>query len=263
MSSDSPPLGLRPVADSPVAGLALYEHRSAQPRATVICVHGGLDRGGSFSRLARRLEGLDVVAYDRRGYQRSRALGPGTLVDHVTDLLAVAEAQSREVPLVVLGHSFGGLVGLVGAIRQPSLCDRVVAFEAPVPWILAREGRPLPQSDPALEAEAFFKRVVSPAAWERLSEPERESRRLDGPALLADLETLHGESPADFSTLKVPSLLLHGEGPIGEYAARLGERLADLSPAVVIDVIAGSGHGAHLSHPGALAARVESWALSR
>ena len=39
---------------------------------TVVLVHGILDRGSSFSRTIRRLAGMGVVTYDRRGYQRSR-----------------------------------------------------------------------------------------------------------------------------------------------------------------------------------------------
>ena len=75
-SSHAIPQGLHFVANSPVAGLAVAERRVESPLATVICIHGGLDRGGSFARLARRMELFDLVAYDRRGYQGSRDLGP-------------------------------------------------------------------------------------------------------------------------------------------------------------------------------------------
>ena len=41
--------------------------------ATVVFVHGSLDRGESFRRVMRRLPELTTVTYDRRGYQGSRA----------------------------------------------------------------------------------------------------------------------------------------------------------------------------------------------
>jgi pimeloyl-ACP methyl ester carboxylesterase len=63
------------------------------PEATLICVHGGLDRGGSFARLARRINAFDVVTYDRRGYQGSRDLQPLSFELHVEDLLALARRE--------------------------------------------------------------------------------------------------------------------------------------------------------------------------
>ncbi|HEY5010734.1 MAG TPA: hypothetical protein VIH73_06215, partial [Acidimicrobiales bacterium] len=76
MSSPPIPHGLHFVANSPVRGLAVAERRVEHPEATVICIHGGLDRGGSFARLARRIDRFDLVTYDRRGYQASRELQP-------------------------------------------------------------------------------------------------------------------------------------------------------------------------------------------
>ncbi len=251
MASTPAAIRLAPGA-SPVAGLSYYEHRVADPIATLVCVHGGLDRGGSFSRLARRLETVDVVAYDRRGYQGSRALGPAHLDAHVADLAAVAGAEAR--PVALFGHSFGGLVALATADRHPGLARLVATFESPLPWVLARaSGRPEPTDDPAHEAEVFFRRVVSDAGWERLSEAGRESRRADGPALLADLATLRGPEPLDVAALATPFALLFGDGALGPYYRALAARLREVAPAVTIHELPGASHGAHLGAPGPLA----------
>jgi pimeloyl-ACP methyl ester carboxylesterase len=254
------PLGLHFVERGPVAGLALAERRVAAPRATVVAVHGALDRAGSFARMARRLEGVDLVAYDRRGYQGSRALGVGTLDQHVEDLSAVARAQRPRGRVVLFGHSYGGLVALVAATRDPGLGDLVLAYESPLPWVLTRPGtRPPLDEDPGREAEQFFQRVMSPAAWDRLSAAEKESRRLDGPALLGDLRSLATPAPADLATLATPTVYLHGDTVNVEYYRALGTELARLSPAIGVVEVAGAGHGAHLSHPGALARLIEQW----
>ena len=84
--------------------------------ATVVFVHGSLDRGESFRRVMRRLPELAVVAYDRRGYQGSRGGGVVDLGGHIDDLLSIAE-EARSGPggpVVAVGHSLGGDV-VVGA----------------------------------------------------------------------------------------------------------------------------------------------------
>jgi pimeloyl-ACP methyl ester carboxylesterase len=239
---------------SPVDGLHLVERRVADPRAVVICVHGGLDRGGSFSRLARRLEAADVVAYDRRGYQGSRALGPLGFDHQVDDLVAIARAQESVAPVILFGHSFGGLVALAAAAREPALARQVILFETPLPWILERpSGRPAPTSDPAREAEIFFRRVVSDEAWLRLSDVERQSRRDDGPALLADLALVHGPAPFDLAAITTPVVLVHGDGPLGAYYRSLAAELSLVCPSIVSIEMPRTGHGAHLSRPAPLA----------
>ncbi|MHB1210223.1 MAG: alpha/beta fold hydrolase [Acidimicrobiales bacterium] len=256
------PRGLHALSESPVPGLAVAERRVEGALATVICVHGGLDRGGSFARLARRSESFNFIAYDRRGYQGSRALSPLTLPDHIEDLLSIAEREEALGPVIFFGHSFGGVVAMGAAIASPSSAQLVIAYESPLPWVLQRESsRPLLTSDAAYEAEVFFRRMVSNGAWERLSEHEQESRRLDGPALLSDLSSLRtGESVFDLADLKTPTLYLHGDGIIADYYRELGARLRVVNPLIQVRELAHANHGAHLSSPDLLSTVIlEAW----
>lgn len=226
------------------------ERRTAAAEATLVCVHGGLDRATSFSRLTRRAERFDVVAYDRRGYQGSRGRGPLTLAGNVEDLLAVARTQAPRGPVIYFGHSFGGLVAIAAALAEPTLVSLVVAYESPLPWVLARPGGYVMVSDdPAVEAESFFCRVVSPGAWDRLGEPERQSRRLDGPALVADLAVLDRDAPIDLAELAVPTAYVHGEQYRPDYFRQLGTELERMTPRISAHELSGVGHGAHLSAP--------------
>jgi pimeloyl-ACP methyl ester carboxylesterase len=230
------------------------------PEATLICVHGGLDRGGSFARLARRINAFDVVTYDRRGYQGSRDLRPLSFELHVEDLLTLARQERARGPVIVFGHSFGGAVALGAAIADPSLVQMAALYEAPLPWVLRREGMHTPLSDdPERAAEMFFRRIVSDAAWERLSQLERDSRRRDGPALINDLTSLRdGTLALDLRQLRVPTTYAYGDERTPNYYRELCEKLAHLNPIIGSRELRNAGHGAHLSLPDQLAAMIES-----
>lgn len=250
------------VAHSPVPGLAVAERRVATSEAALICVHGALDRAGSFSRLSRRATRFDVIAYDRRGYQGSRSVGPVDLDHHVADLQALVEREVRRQPVILFGHSFGGVVTFATAIEIPESIRIVVNYESPLPWILRRSNlHPILSDDPAIEAERFFRRVVSDRAWERLGEAQRESRRLDGATLLNDLRTVRNEkSPFDLSSLKVPSTYAHGDGYGGDYFRALGAVLVELNPLISVVELDSASHDAHLRVPNQLATLIgERW----
>ncbi len=263
MPSSTAPLRLHFTTDSPVEGLAVAERRVATPRATVICVHGALDRGGSFSRLARRLEDFDVVAYDRRGYQGSRDLTPVDLDHHLADLSALITREAPGHPVVLFGHSFGGVVTFGTAIEDPSRIRLIINYESPAPWILARHDARAPLTrDAPVEVERFFRRIVSDRAWERLSEAQRESRRMDGPALLSDLTTTRRvQPPFDLSDLRVPSTYVYGTGAAAvSYYRALGAALNRANALITPVEVPEAFHSAHLDHPRALAALIyERW----
>ncbi len=256
MTSAPIPHGLHFVTETPVPGLAVAERRVERPAATIICVHGGLDRGGSFARLARRTNRFDLVTYDRRGYQGSRALAPLGLANHVGDLLALARHEKERRPIIFFGHSYGGVVAYGAAIAEPSVARLVVTYEAPMPWILRRSGTGAALGDdPKLEAEKFFRRIVSDGAWERLSERERDSRRRDGPALVDDLTSLRTSPPPfDIATLKVPAVYVYGDILAPDFYRSLSTELTARNPLIRSREVTNAAHGAHLSIPDQLAA---------
>jgi pimeloyl-ACP methyl ester carboxylesterase len=246
------------------AGLNILERAGTTPGApAVVLVHGSLDRGESFQRTMRRLPDLTMVTYDRRGYQGSRAAGVTDLHGHIADLLEIlAEVRSRGASRVVaVGHSVGGDVVLGAALAEPITLDALGAFEPPMPWIGfrrapsdkdARQGQvsePGAPKDPGDEAERFFRRMVSAAAWERLSDAGRAGRRADGPALVADFISLRGESPFDVRNLAVPAVFGLGGADTAAHHRDAVKWLGAHVPGATIYEIPGAQHGAHLTHP--------------
>lgn len=89
-----------------------------QATATVLVVHGMGEHGGRYAPLARRLNswGLAVRAYDQYGHGLSGGPRGGLssdtrLLDDLALVLdATRAAMPPQQPLVLLGHSMGGLV---------------------------------------------------------------------------------------------------------------------------------------------------------
>lgn len=102
-------------------------HPEGEPRAVLLVAHGYGEHGGRYANLVDRLvpRGYAVYALDHRGHGRSE--GPrghvGRFAEFVADLHAMrvrVEAESRGKPLVVLGHSMGGLIAVRYLLTHPS-----------------------------------------------------------------------------------------------------------------------------------------------
>jgi pimeloyl-ACP methyl ester carboxylesterase len=225
----------------------------------VVFVHGSLDRSTSFTRVLRRLDDLHTVAYDRRGYHRSRRTGPvhTTLDGHIDDLLEVIDDR----PAAVVGHSYGGAIALGAALRPgPANPIRsVAAYEPPMPWLgLWPTRTPSPAAngdeDTGAVAERFFRRQVGDAAWERLPDQGKQARRDDGAALAAELAAIRlTEAPFDVTALTVPATFARGEHSPDRHRAAVAW-LVEHTPDAELVEFPGANHGAHLTHPDAFAA---------
>lgn len=267
--------------------------RSVLPPA--VLVHGVLDSARSFGRLRRLLgERRRTVAYDRRGYQRSRDKGAaaGRLEDHVEDLVEVLEhavIASPDAKAVVLGHSYGGVVALAAAEARPDLLAAVVVYEPPLPSLVlpgasaARPGAPPARRGPSpaarraatfgpvvpVEGEppgAFAARFAAGALgadrYDRLAAEVRDGLALDGPAASLEVAELSLAVPFDPSLVAPHVVVARGSLAAERFVVASTWLLAHL-PDATAAVVEGAGHGAHLSHPRALAAILDDAASGR
>jgi lipase len=100
----------------------------------LLCLHGVTSWGGRFRRLAEeRLAAFHVLAPDLRGHGVSDWEPPRNLGTHTDDLVETLDAFRLErVDLV--GHSFGGRLGLELAARHPERVGRLVLLD-PAVWV--------------------------------------------------------------------------------------------------------------------------------
>lgn len=224
----------------------------------VVLVHGAMDRARSFDKVRAALPAsLTTIAYDRRGYAGSvdTVPPPDGFEIHVRDLLDVIGEQ----PAVVAGHSYGGDVALAAAEARPDLVQAIVAYESPMPW---EPWWPDAQAGggtlaigrahgPAVAAEAFMRRIVGDAVWERLPEATREARKAEGTALLVDLGGMRGRPrPFDPGRVRCPVVFAHGEESLPHHRKAAVEGRASVTGAPTeLHVLPGARHGAHTTHP--------------
>ena len=117
-----------------------------RPRAHLLLVHGIAEHAGRYPHVATRLAnaGITTHAYDQRGFGGSG--GTRAYVDRwsqyhddLEDRLADARSTAGTLPVVLYGHSMGGLIALGYTLADPPrpLPDLLVrsapAIDAPVP----------------------------------------------------------------------------------------------------------------------------------
>jgi alpha-beta hydrolase superfamily lysophospholipase len=110
--------------------LQLREWPVPDARGTVVIVHGLGEHIGRHAHVAARLnaEGWSVVGHDQRGHGASE--GPRGALGHADDFLAdlalvIDLARSRHAgPLVLLGHSLGGLIASRFVLGTPGAAWR-------------------------------------------------------------------------------------------------------------------------------------------
>lgn len=108
---------------------------STTERARMVIVHGLCEHSGRYLQMARQLaeKGISVTAYDHRGHGQSGGRrGHIQQFDHLLgDLLQIVEQCRKKMdparPLMILGHSLGGLVALRFAQRFGEKIDGVIA----------------------------------------------------------------------------------------------------------------------------------------
>ena len=228
--------------------LEVLETGTGTPR--VVFVHGVLDRGRSFGRVAGLLTGeCRMVWYDRRGYGESlnAAGAPVGVEGHVEDLLEVLDDR----PAVVVGHSFGGVTVLGAALRAPDLVEGVVLYETGMAWIPGWDDRPLQSVLWGAEPEADVVRMMLGDRFEQMAPDQRATWMEEARAFVAEERSVRtGGEPFDVAALQAPLVFGHGDSyPFIAVADHLRREVRQ----VEIVKVPGAGHNAHRTHPGPFA----------
>ena len=298
-SADLPAVGTALAAHSGVAVGRLFGRPAGSDlgmRPTLVFVHGFCNTADSWCFQQRALADLGpMVFYDQRAHGRS---GPSevarcTIDQLADDLYAVLEACAPSGPIVLIGHSMGGMTILGLAAKHPELfAQRVVAAA-----LLSTSAGDLARVTFGLPAgvSAAVRRVLPGLAVGMRHAPpllERARRRgsdlaysitrwvgfgttdvppsvvsfLEGeiastpiPVVMSFLPTLldHDKLAAAAVLRNVPTLLMVGDHDLMTPLAH-SRTLADALPAAELAVEEGAGHALPLERPDAVNERIRA-----
>lgn len=137
----------------PVGDRSLYAEWFGSGTATVLIEVGSTMPGTAdpgwepiVEKLARE---MNVILYDRAGLGKSGPVTkPRKLADFTLDLRAVLADLAQQLPFVLVGMSFGGMIVTDYAARYPSDVSGLLLLDAPHPEINARCLAFVPQRTP-------------------------------------------------------------------------------------------------------------------
>lgn len=231
----------------------------------VLILHGGMDDGRSWRRVAARLAPrFRVLRLHRRQYRVDLTTGSAcTMVEEVEHVTALVGGIGE--PMVIVGHSSGAVLALEALVAAPSAFAGALLYEPPCVIGPPLGGEALGQAQAAIAAgkpgtalAIFVRDLVRMAAWTAplaklmvaLSPRIRRMVRhqIDDCAAIDQL----GNRLDTYATITVPTMLLGGD----RSPAHLGERLDALErvlPHTERVVLHGQGHAANALAPGKLA----------
>jgi alpha-beta hydrolase superfamily lysophospholipase len=197
-----------------------------EARRAVVLVHGLAEHSGRYDHVGAWLSTRDcaVHAYDHRGHGRSDGLRGhvrafSELLDDLEAFLQIVRREHPDLPLVIVGHSMGGLVTTaLLAERKPDVACAVTSgppLELPehVSASRRRIARVLRRLAPRL-------RMAAGLAPETLSrDPEVVRGYVEDPfvfrrvtvSLATELLEAVTRTAASAANVQVPLLMLHGE----------------------------------------------------
>ncbi len=269
--------------------LAVREDGPVDAPLTVVFVHGFCLRMGAFHFQRRRLAehwgpNVRMVFYDQRGHGESAEADPDTytLTQLGQDLQTVLQAVAPRGPIVLVGHSMGGMTVLSHARQFPECYGRRIVGSALISSAAEGVARsPLGEilKNPALEAVRFTARsapklmhrgrtvsrsLIAPILRAASFSDLQVSRSLDAfsqrmmndtpiatmVGFLPALE-VHDETAGLWTLLRIPTLIACGDYDLltpDEYS----RKMAACMPRSELVIVAGASHLALLDKPDAI-----------
>jgi pimeloyl-ACP methyl ester carboxylesterase len=256
-------------------------------RATVVLLHGASANAyDPFAGVGRRLAaaGFRVVSFDRPGYGGSDRLAGAEAATPAFQARAISEAIDRLglEPVILMGHSWSGALALRMALDRPEQAAGLVllapvampfpptalpwwaglALKPPVTWLLTRTiAVPLGMVYLPGVAKGVFR--PEPPVDDYVERSRAPLILRPGPALaniqdLAGLPAALAEQAPRYRDLRVPTVIVSGEGDPVVVTEKQAAPLSRALPEARLVTLPGAGHMITYTAPDAIVRETES-----
>jgi len=207
--------------------------RKRKKKPSLVLLHGGMSSSGSLLRnLAPHFDkNYRVAAFDRRGHGRTADTDAPFHYEEMADE-TIAFLEHLGGKHYVVGHSDGGNVALIVAMRRPDLLKRVVLVGANYHF----DGmRPMPMFH--LEGEQFEEWATK---YGELSPSGKEHARDVITKTLHMFDTEPAFSVDDLAKISVPMLVMAGDDDLMELSHT--SSLYEAVPGAQLAIVPGTSH---------------------
>jgi pimeloyl-ACP methyl ester carboxylesterase len=128
------------VAFYTINGQQIYATEEGHPnRQVALLIHGWSSSWYAMSPLLGLVsQRFRAISIDLPGYGKSPPLPNRTTIPAYADILADLIEEVTDGPVVLVGHSMGGMTGLTLALRYPALIERMVLIDPTISGHLSR-----------------------------------------------------------------------------------------------------------------------------
>ncbi len=141
------------------ADLHVHRYGPSGP-VRILAIHGLTGHGQRWQHLAGYLPEITVAAPDLLGHGRSSWAAPWTIEANVSALAALLDDEA-DAPVLVVGHSFGGALGMHLAAARPDLVAGLLLL------------------DPAVGLDGMWMRDIAAAMLSSPDYPDVEEARME------------------------------------------------------------------------------------
>jgi pimeloyl-ACP methyl ester carboxylesterase len=266
-------------------GVHLYYELSGGHGNPILLIHGSLSDHDNWRSVVPGLsENFRVLTYDRRGHSKSeKVTTQGSADEDATDASALLTTLGL-APAHVVGNSFGSIITLKLAAKQPSVFRSLIVHEPPLLDLLtgdpsslsmAVESRKraeaviktLESGDKAGGARLFVETLVfGPGQWEKLPPQLRETFINNADTWLDETRDPMGYNVdlGGLGQFRKPALLTFGgkSPPFFRPIRPIIEKVAKALPNSKLESYPNDGHVPHISNPTEFVRRVTTFAKS-
>ncbi|OPY43732.1 MAG: acyl-CoA esterase [Methanoregulaceae archaeon PtaU1.Bin059] len=223
----------------------------------LLCLHGLFGNARAYCSLADALQNdWHVYSLDQRGHGWSDHAAPGHYQreDYLCDIIAFIESIIRESPVVILGHSLGGINAYQVAARRKDLVRALIIEDAgAVEQDDASFARDIVDCTPTLQelGKSLEEFGITDPAYFLESAVERDEGwafRFDKDSIPESQQNLNDDWWEDFLGSSCPALLLHG-GKSWVVTAEHIREMAEKRPNTTFRIFPDAGHTVQLDEP--------------